>query len=68
MKWLAQFGRFWYDFLVGDDWRLAVGVVITISGVFVVAHHGVNWWWLLPIAVALILVISVTHEVRRQLR
>lgn len=68
MKWLAQFGKFWYDFLIGDDWRLAVGVVITISSVFFVAHRGVNGWWLLPIAVALILVISVTHEVRRQVR
>ena len=66
MKWLAQFGKFWYDFLVGDDWRLAVGTVITVSGVLVVAHHGVNVWWLLPLAVALILVISVTHEVRRR--
>ena len=68
MKWLVQFGKFWYDFLIGDDWRLAVGVVITISGVFFVAHHGFNAWWLLPLAVALLLVISVTHEVRRQVR
>ena len=68
MKWLAQFGKFWYDFLIGDDWRLAVGVVITISGVFFVAHHGINACWLLPLAVALLLVISVTHEVRRQVR
>jgi hypothetical protein len=68
MKWLAQFGKFWYDFLVGDDWRLAVGTVITVSGVFAVAHHGVNVWWLLPLAVGLILVISVTHEVRHRLR
>jgi hypothetical protein len=68
MKWLAQFGKFWYDFLIGDDWRLAVGVVITISGVFFVAHRGVNAWWLLPLAVALLLVISVTHEVRRRFR
>ena len=66
MKWLAQFGKFWYDFLIGDDWRLAVGVVITISCVFFVAHHGLNGWWLLPLAVALLLVISVTHEVRRR--
>jgi hypothetical protein len=68
MKWLAQFGKFWYDFLIGDDWRLAVGVVITISGVFFVSHHGANAWWLLPLAVALLLVISVTHEVRRRFR
>jgi hypothetical protein len=67
MKLLAQFGKFWYDFLIGDDWRLAVGVVATISGVFVVAHHRVNWWWLLPVAVALLLAISVTHETRRRL-
>jgi len=32
VKWLAQFGKFWYDFLIGDDWRLAVGVVAAISG------------------------------------
>jgi hypothetical protein len=68
MKWLAQFGKFWYDFLVGDDWRLAVGVAATISAVFVVAHRGVNAWWLFPLAVALLLVISVTHEVRRRFR
>jgi membrane protease YdiL (CAAX protease family) len=67
MKWVAQFGKFWYDFLIGDDWRLAVGVVITISGVFFAAHHGVNAWWLLPLGVALLVVISVTHEVRRRL-
>lgn len=68
MKWLAPVGKFWYDFLIGDDWRLAVGVAVTISGVFVVAHHGLNAWWLLPFAVALLLVLSVTHEVRRHVR
>jgi len=68
MKWLAQFGKFWYDFLIGDDWRIAVGVVITISAVFFGAHHGINGWWLLPLGVALLLVISVTHEVRRRVR
>jgi H+/gluconate symporter-like permease len=68
MKWLVQFGKFWYDFIIGDDWRLAVGVVVTITVVFEVAHHGGNWWWLLPIAVALLLGVSVTHEMRRRLR
>jgi hypothetical protein len=68
MKWLEQFGRFWYDFIVGDDWRIAVGVVVTVTGVFIAAHHGLNVWWLLPIAVALLLAVSITHEMRRRVR
>jgi apolipoprotein N-acyltransferase len=68
MKWLVQFGKFWYDFIIGDDWRIAVGVVATVAGLFVAAHHGFNWWWLLPFAVALLLVVSVTHEMRRRVR
>jgi hypothetical protein len=66
MKWVTDFGKFWYDFIVGDDWRIAVGVLVAISVTFFAAHHGANWWWLLPIAVALLLVLSVTHELRRR--
>ena len=68
MKGLIKFGKFWYDFIIGDDWRIAVGVVITISLVFVATHHDLNWWWLLPLAVAALLTASVTHEMRRRLR
>ena len=68
MKRLTQFGKFWYDFIIGDDWRIAVGVVATLTAVFVAAHHGMNGWWLLPISVAVLLTVSVTHEMRRQLR
>jgi hypothetical protein len=65
---LTQFGKFWYDFIIGDDWRIAIGVVATLTGVFVAAHHGTNVWWLLPLAVAALLALSVTHEMRRKLR
>ncbi len=27
---LAGFGRFWWDFIVGDDWRIAAGVGLTL--------------------------------------
>ena len=26
---LRAFGRFWYEFLVGDDWRIVAGVTAT---------------------------------------
>jgi hypothetical protein len=25
------FGGFWYDFVVGDDWRVALGVVLALG-------------------------------------
>jgi hypothetical protein len=61
---VALFGRFWYDFIIGDDWRLALGVVVTITIVSVAAHQGADVWWLLPVAVAALLTVSVTHAAR----
>ncbi len=31
MTHLRTFGRFWYDFIIGDDWRLALGVTVSIA-------------------------------------
>ncbi len=31
MKWLVQFGKFWYDFIIGDDWKIAVAVVAALG-------------------------------------
>jgi hypothetical protein len=25
------FGRFWWDFIVGDDWKIAAGVVVVLG-------------------------------------
>jgi hypothetical protein len=32
MRFAAGFARFWWDFVVGDDWRIAVGVVAVLAG------------------------------------
>ena len=64
MKHLATFGRFWYDFIIGDDWRVALGVTAAIALVFVATHQGANLWWLLPVAVGTLLTISVRHATR----
>jgi hypothetical protein len=30
MAFLKGFGRFWYDFIIGDDWKIAAAVVATL--------------------------------------
>jgi len=66
MRWLGRFGRFWYGFFVGDDWRLAAGAVFAIATVdwFVRAGHPAVWW-LLPPAVVMTLGASLRHATRR---
>jgi hypothetical protein len=66
MKYIARFGHFWYDFIVGDDWTVAVTVVLAMTLTTLLAHHGHNPWYLLPIAVALTLTWSVWRIARTQ--
>ena len=56
MKTLAVFV---WDFVVGDDWRIAAGV-----GVALALTATVEWWWLLPLAVAGLLALSVSRRGR----
>jgi hypothetical protein len=62
---LRAFGAFWYDFVVGDDWRVAAGLAIALGLTSLLTHKGVNAWWLLPLAVALLLAGSLWRETRR---
>ena len=68
MNALKTFGRFWFDFIVGDDWKLAVGAVLTVSITFFLTHHDVIAWWLAPIAVAALLGVSLAHASWRATR
>ena len=31
MRLVAGFARFWWDFIVGDDWRIAAGVLLVLG-------------------------------------
>ena len=59
MRRLAAFGRFWWDFVVGDDWLSAVGVVLAIGITAALVAAGLDAWWLMPIAVAAVLWLSL---------
>jgi hypothetical protein len=64
MSRLRAFGRFWWDFVVGDDWRVAAVVVAATAATWALTRSGVKAWWLLPVAVPLVLIASVARAVR----
>jgi hypothetical protein len=64
MNALRRFGRFWWDFVVGDDWRIAAGVVLALAVSATLADAGVPAWWILPAAVAVVLYLSLRRETR----
>ena len=50
MRQLKAFGAFWYDFIVGDDWQVAVLVILGLGLTAILTHVAkVNAWWLLPV-------------------
>jgi hypothetical protein len=43
VKFVVAFGRFWWDFVVGDEWRIALGVgVVTTLGLLLAAWGAVD--------------------------
>jgi hypothetical protein len=64
---VRAFFAFWYDFIVGDDWRVAAGVVAALAiSIAVSRTTDMPVWWIGPAAVALLLPLSVYRVVRRQ--
>ncbi|HEX5247723.1 MAG TPA: hypothetical protein VFW41_11405 [Gaiellaceae bacterium] len=59
MRYLVGFGRFWWDFVVGDDWRAAAAVVVAIGATAALAAGGIAVWWTMPLAVAAVLYVSL---------
>jgi hypothetical protein len=61
---IAAFGRFWWDFVVGDDWVSALGVTIAIGATAALATTSVAAWWLLPVAVLCVLYGTLRRATR----
>ncbi len=57
-------GRFAWDFVVGDDWRIALGVVAALALAAGLSALGAAAWWLMPLAVAALLTGSLLRATR----
>lgn len=61
---LRSFALLWWDFIVGDHWRIAAGVVLALAGTAAIATTSVPEWWLVPVAVATLLAMSLWRATR----
>jgi hypothetical protein len=55
----VAFGRFWYRFIVGDDWTVAVAVVAGLLVTALLNARAIAAWWLVPILVVVMVVVSL---------
>jgi hypothetical protein len=65
MRALRRFGSFWWDFVVGDDWRLALSAALALAITAVVADQRASSWWITPLVVTVALVTTVRTTRRR---
>jgi hypothetical protein len=61
---ITAFLKFWYDLIVGDDWRVAVGVVIAFALTYAISTTSIPAWWVLPLIVMILLPVSLRRASR----
>ncbi len=61
---IIGFFRFWYAFIVGDDWTVAAGVIAALAVTSLLVHRSVAAWWLMPIAVGVLLFTSLRRAAK----
>jgi hypothetical protein len=53
-----------WEFVVGDDWRTAVGVVVALGVTASLTAASLAAWWVMPPAVIGLLALSIRRAVR----
>jgi hypothetical protein len=53
-----------WEFVVGDDWRAAVGVAVALGLTAILATTDLAAWWIMPLAVLAILALSLRRAAR----
>lgn len=57
-----------WEFIVGDDWRTATGVAVALGLTALIAQAGSSAWWVMPLAVLVLLGFSIRRAAREASR
>ncbi len=60
---MRAFAALWYDFVIGDDWRVATAVAVAFLVTWAVSTSAVAAWWVTPVGVALLLPLTLWRAV-----
>jgi len=66
MNFVTNFAKFWYDFIIGDDWTIAAAVVAALVVLKLLTLANLNAWWLLPLVVIVFLYVSLMRAVTKK--
>ena len=58
-SWIVAFGRFWYHFIIGDDWTVAAAVAVGLVLTWFLNSAHLVAWWLVPVIVVTMLGLSL---------
>jgi len=64
-KYAKAFGRFWWDFLIGDTPELFLGVLVVVAAAIALRHHRVAAVVAVPLITVVFLAAS-TYRGRRR--
>jgi len=64
VNWLVKAARAVWEFVVGDDPWTAVGVAVALGATALIAGTGAAAWWVMPLAVMILLALSLRRAVR----
>jgi hypothetical protein len=62
---VSGFLRGIWEFVVGDDWTLALGVAVVLALTALIEAAGISAWWVALVLVPLCLLGSVLRALRR---
>jgi hypothetical protein len=65
LRGFRSFGRFLYDFVVGDEPLIAIGVVLALAATAVLSRSDGGGWWVTVAAVPVVLAVSLVRSIRR---